>query len=160
MEILKPERVLNFSGSRTSGVLFGKSRKKTLFLLGLMSVAFGMSACSSVEQDWVSIAGKVKNVQGITDQGGPAKTSAEVLFNRVSFEYSFENKSYENSEVLGLNVRRTFAQGQTIPLKVNAKNPSLSKIDLPPELPDRTGMTLRRGLHQETPPGSPINRDY
>lgn len=131
-----------------------------LLWLPLVGLAFCLSSCSSVDQDWVSVSGTVKSVQGITDQGSPATTANKVLFNRISFKYTFENKSYENSQIIDLNVPRRFAQGETIALKVNKKLPSLAKIDLPPEVPDRTGMTLRRGLHQETLPGIGTNNDY
>lgn len=137
------------------------NRKRGLVLLGsnLMAIAFCLSACNSVEQDWVSISGTVKSVQGITDQGAPATNADRVLFNRIAFQYTFENKSYENSQFVGINVPRKFEQGQTIALKVNRVRPSLAKIDLPPEPPDRTGMTLRRGLHQETLPGIGTNNE-
>ncbi len=113
----------------------------------VLAVAAGLtvSSCQSRPAvDWVSTTGVVKDIKGISPEGNAATKRKQPLFVIVSFKYTYKDQDYEGSQTVSINAPMHFQVGQTIALKVNAKDPKKVNIDLPPGPPDRTGLTWRQ----------------
>jgi len=104
-----------------------------------------LTACgNNADSNWVSTTGKVKDIQGINPEGTEATETKKPLYMTVTFQYEFNDKSYEGSQTVSINTPVRFEAGKSVDVKINKQNPYIAKIDLPPEPPDRTGMRWRR----------------
>lgn len=88
-----------------------RKSKPLVTMFVLVALAFCLSACRSynaADDNWAVIAGTAKNVQGTSPHGTRATSKADSLFYRVTFEYNFENKFYEGSQIVSPNIPKHF----------------------------------------------------